>query len=236
MTYWLFGDSFFDLPGYDNDKVYWVDLLPDVENLALGGTGPHHMLPLIEKTVPIMKKDDVIVCHISERERITFPSELPDDQMMYITRNGLENGYEEKSIELYYKNNKEHIDFAYKTFDKIIEGLPQYTVSYLYSLDIRSIVFCSSHLSHRPNNTETFHLSEYNLFDVSKKEFINFDDDLKGVVDYRNNHLSEENHYNLVEYIHNVLTNEPLPSFKENFIHQKDVTKKLNSNVKFIYE
>ena len=234
MTYWLFGDSFFDLPGYENDKVYWVDLLTDVKNLALGGTGPHHMLPLIEKTVPIMDKDDVIICHISERERITFPSELPDDQMMYITKNGLESGYDGKDIELYYKNNKEHIDFAFNTFDKIIEGLPQYTVSYLYSLDIRSIVFCSSPLSHRPKNTDTFHLSEYSLFEVSKKEYRNFDIDLRGIIDYRNNHLSEENHHILVEYIHNVLTDKPLPSFKENFI--EDLPETINSNVDFIYD
>ncbi len=236
MTYWLFGDSFFDLPGYENDKVYWVDFLPDVKNLSLGGTGPHHMLPLIQQTVPFMKKHDVIVCHISDRYRITFPSELPDDQMMYITRNGLESGYSEKGIESYYEEHKEHIDFAYRAFEKIIEGFPQYTVSYLYSLDIMSIVFCSSPLPHRPKNTSTFHLSDYNLFEVSNKEFIDFDNTVHGMVDYRNCHLSDENHHVLVEYIRNFWANKPLPSFKENFIRQEDVTEKVNSNVQFIYD
>ena len=237
MKFWLFGDSFFDLPGYENDKIYWVDLLPNTVNLSLGGTGPHYMLPILEKYISKISRDDVIICHISDKDRITFPSSIiASDQMMYITKTGLQSGYDDKRLANYYDKNKNSIDFTFKTFEKIIESLPQLIVSYLYSLDVKSIVFCSSPITHRPKNTNNFHLSNYSLFDISINEFIDFDGDLKGVIDSRNNHLSDENHLILIEYIHKVLAKEKLPTFKEKFIFQKNVIKKINSDMVFIYE
>ena len=237
---WLFGDSFFDLPSYETSLIYWVDLLSEkanTYNLAKGGTGPHYMLPLIESQLHKIKKDDVIICHISDKWRITFPSEIiPKDQMMQITRKGCNSN--NKVLLEYYENNKNSINFSFETFEKLIDELPQYTLSFLYSLNIKTIVFSSGLKAEtrerfRLLNNDIFHLSGNDLFDVSSNEFTEFNRDWFNALDLRNNHLSEENHYILVEYINNVLSNKKtLPKFKDKFINKDEVIQ----TEKFVYE
>jgi hypothetical protein len=269
----LFGDSYFDSHPYMNqqDHENWYDRLEryfqsryHLHNLAESGTGPHSMLPLIERYVLDNKitKGDIIICNVSGVDRIVFPkndAKISDGEMMKIGYDTVSrNSYctvdkitdreiqdRERYVLNYYNNFRSEIDFACLTFHDIICGLARYTTSFLYmisqSLKVKTIVFSTSidmNAHYRHLNNEFFHYSDYNLFDVSRKEV--FDDSIGHVKrDLRNNHFSIENHLIMNKYLINVINDEkPLPIFKENFRKHDDVYKIIseNSETKFIYD
>ena len=134
-------------------------------------------------------------------------------------------------------NFKNEIDYTYLTFEKLLFGLGWAMTSYLYAisqaLKIKVLVFDGDDPFHdntfRSLNNEYFHYSKYDLFKVSTAEI--FYNEIDTVVDLlkadlRHNHLSDENHEILCDYIVKFIWSggaTTFPEFKENFRYANEI-------------
>ena len=89
-------------------------------------------------------------------------------------------------------------------------------------------------------NDDYFHLSKINLFHESQKELLDSQWDewienqqTKYFHDRRVNHISDDNHKIMAEYIINVIEKKELPSFKTNY---KTTNELFSPRVDYIYD
>ena len=260
MKIFIFGDSFFD-EAQNSDKT-WINMLRklyEVENFSLSGTGPHYNLPLIVNMIlnETITSDDFIVCHTSGTTRVNFPMKNSKTVDVYWDHI-LKKSHTSSTNQQFYNNFQHEIDFAYLTFDKFLQISGHLMTGYLHSIsntkNIKVLLFGNTNNGNGkremqvvPFEDKNFHLSKFDLFEVSDNEIF-FDevdnwDYLYGLHDTRNNHLSIENHEILFEYVTEFVTNGSIKidvDFKENFRHVEDVfntySKQKNFKEKFIYE
>lgn len=270
MKIFIFGDSFFD--DKHNSNETWMGMLKKlytVENFSRSGTGPHYNLPLIVDMIlkNRITSKDVIICHISGTNRVNFP--INDDKTtneIYwdhktkksFTYSGKQKDESIKNIQNFYNTFQHEIDFAYLTFDKFLQISGHLMTGYLHSIsnkkNIKVLLFGNTNNGNGkremqvvPFEDKNFHLSKFDLFEVSDNEiFLNEVDNwdyLYGLHDTRNNHLSVENHEIFFKYISEFISNNFIDhkvKFKKNFRHLNDVFvsnfKQNQIKEKFIYQ
>ena len=268
MNIFIFGDSYFEEHMEEQEAVFTCsDMLREeygslnIINFGMSGTGPQYNLPLICDMIKNEKitSNDIIICHISGVTRVNFPwkndttiNEFYWDSTLKKSFFNDEQGRDDTSN--YYNNFQHEIDFAYLTFDKLLQVSGFAMVGFLYSisrcLNIKTIVF--GNLNKAENmfsnfNDNKFHYSKYYLFDVSTREI--FFNEVHLIVntlkaDKRKNHLSQENHKILFSYIEKFISGnmrlKHFTGFKENFRHAKDIFDVISENhpfkEKFIYD
>ena len=263
MIIHIFGDSFFDEE--QKSGKTWIDMLRNlytsekIKNYSVSGTGPHYNLPLIVNMILNEKitSDDFIICHTSGTTRVNFPMKKGTTVDVYWDH-VLKESHTSSTNPHFYNNFQNEINFAYLTFDKFLQISGHLMAGYLHSIsntkNIKVLLFGNTNNGNGKNEIQVlpfddknFHLSKFDLFEVSDNEifFKEVDnwDYLYGLHDTRNNHLSLENHEIFFEYVLEFITTGAIKKdikFKENFRHAEDVftsySKHKNFNEKFIYE
>jgi len=261
----IFGDSFAD-PNYRHDEnpnvTTWYESLGfdyEIINHALSGTGPHYSFKEYYNFISNDEKKEDYICIflLSGEDRIAFPSTHPGE-MSHVNWDfdKKESSWAEnedlKKEKIYYESFKSEIDFFFLTMHDDLKWSNLKNIGFLYMnsllLNMKTIVFCTygikilsgmgSFLDITKLNTPNFYLHPLELGHISKKEFIDLEDEGYDYVDYRRNHLSHENHTILYENIKKFIKNDynPIPIVK-NIGYSYDFGKKRDTKTgKFIYE
>lgn len=276
-NFYFFGDSYFDAKICKNSNhELWPDLIEskykskfNFHNFSKSGTGPHFAFKIFNKMMfseNIIKKDDVVLFHLSGGDRIDFICSNGIEGYMnqicfdYNERTSyclIENNNEQmqnekkKKLLTFYESFKNEIEFCFLTFENDIIHMNIKYISFLYTLSklygIKVILFSTDKIGkfHQFSilNDDNFFMSDYNLFNLSFDEILDNEKHIvsnKVKIDKRMIHFSEENHYIMAEYISSIIDNriDKLPTFKRNFKSVSDVFSYISNskNRKFIYE
>ena len=255
------------------DKT-WMSMLrksyasEKIENYGQSGAGPHYNLPLICDMILDKKitSDDILICHISGVTRVNFPWENNktinevswdhNSKKSFCYEGELEG--RKKKVQNFYNVFQHEIDFTYLTFDKFLQISGFLMVEFLHSIsktkNIKVLVFGNTQNGNQKNeirvspfNDKNFHLSKFDLFEISTREIffgeVDNWDRLYPLHDERYNHLSAENHEIFFEYVNQFISRgfiDTTLKFKENFKHANEVYKVINEQhsfkEKFIYD
>ena len=214
MRIHCFGDSFIEHPN-DEESDYWQFILQrhfkdyGYKNYAICGTGSiysiQRFIEQIEKDR--LKENDIVVFHLSHISR-DFDQWDRALRKPYINLiNGATHVVDNNSFFCTYLY---HMSQILKI--KLI----------LFAVDIKEPSLYEL-------NNNYFHLSKIDLFDVTQRELLlsqqreRYDAWWKDTQDLRTNHLSEDNHKIMAEYIINVIEKKELPSFKSNYKTANDL-------------
>lgn len=211
---YCFGDSFIEHPNEDDSYIRWQYLLQrhfkdyEYENFAKGGTGSIYSMQLFIDKEDKLKENDIVVFHLSYKSR-------------------------------------EHKDDSLRVYNNVVDN-NSFFCTYLYHmsqiLKIKLILFAIDiqQLSLYQLNNDYFHLSKIDLFDITQRELLSSQWDewinnqqTKYCHDIRTNHMSDDNHKIMAEYIINVIEKKELPSFKTNYKTTNDL---FRPRVDYIYD
>ena len=262
----IFGDSFADPADrkYENKNVTtWYEFLKSdykITNHALSGTGPHYSFKEYYNFISSDNNKEEYICIflLSGEDRIHFYNADPQT-ITHINWNfdKKESWWAEDSNltkqKIYYDTFKSEIDFFFLTMHDELKWSNFKNLGFLYMnsllFNMKTIVFCtfgikvlslmSNHLDFSKLNNSNFYLYPTELGYIAHQEFV----DLETAggydfVDYRRNHLSQENHKVLYENIKKMIKNdyEYIP-FVKNINHSQNLGQFRNSKTgKFIYE
>lgn len=228
----ILGDSFMDGEKIPHNLFTWIYSIKNYfydynyKNYALCGSSSYYSMNIFLKLISENKivTNDIIIMHLSPICRdFDFNTQR---KMKY-------------SYPYSFENNSFFVTYLYLICQRIKFRL------ILFATDLQDNTL-------RFLNDEYFHLSEYELFEVAdgeiKKEDYDkfkkansiFEKQGLGISDLRTCHLSEENHYLMMQYIIDVLEKkENLHGFKEDFKEPSDIfqltdnTGNGNNNFKF---
>lgn len=265
----IFGDSFADpndRVDENPDVKSWYEYLSEqykVLNHALAGTGPHYSFKkyydfIIDKNI---KKDEYIVIFLlSGSDRIHFPNKGPAE-MTYVNWD-----FDKKESwwcgeatlkrhKVYYESFKSEIDFLFLTMHDELMWANIKNLGFLYicslMFNMKTIVFntygykvwqkksSQSSMDIQSLNSSIFYISPKDLGSVAYEEFLEREENNYNFIDYRRNHLSNENHLIMYNNLKKIIKNEydTLLPFK------KDIDYKSNFGVQrtaitgeFIYD
>lgn len=219
---YCFGDSFIEHPNESDEYIRWQYILQKhfkdygYKNFAKGGTGSIYsmqkFIDLIEKNT--LKENDIVVFHLSFISREYENSELRHDYPFIVD------------------NNSFFCSYLYQMCQVIKFKL------ILFAVDIWQQLFHNRMIE---LNDDYFHLSKIDLFRETQRELLSSQwdewmdnkDDIY-VHDRRTNHMSEENHSIMAEYIIKVIEKKELPSFKNNYKTLKDLFFK--KEITYVYD
>ena len=268
MKIHLYGDSYFEYNKCKHDTFldklktkYGVD---NIINHGKSRVGPHYNLPLITNHIiqNKIKEGDVLLCHISNTSRVQFPYKNDTINEFAWDHNLKKSFCYDENMKLkdfqikakcFYDEYRNEIDFAYLTFNDFLLysgiNLTGFLFSISQSLNLKVIVFDGeieffTEIFSKLNN-KNFYYCPKSLFRISIEEvFWNQIDQVANSLksDKRINHLSEENHIILFEFIVKLIQNEEIDNivWKTDFRHATDVYDIINDNhpfkEKYIYD
>ena len=236
---YCFGDSFIEHPNESDDSHRWQYILQNhfkdygYKNFGKGGTGSIYSMQLfidlmegqimratIERNK--LKENDIVVFHLSYNSRDYENSELRDGCPFIVDNNSFFCSYLYQMCQV--------IKFKLILFTVDIwqeEGKSDRGEYYTNCGNNTRQLFHNRMIE---LNDDYFHLSKIDLFRETQRELLSSQwdewmenkDDLY-YHDIRTNHMSEENHSIMAEYIINVIEKRELPSFKNNHKTLKDL-------------
>jgi len=201
---YCFGDSFIEHPNESDEYIRWQYILQKYfkgygyKNFAKGGTGSIYSIQLFIDIEDKLKENDIVVFHLSYKSR----------------------EYIEDSLSIY--SNVAYNNSFFCTYLYHMSQILKFKLI-LFAVDIQQPSLYGL-------NDDYFHLSKTDLFNESQRELLSSQWDewmenkeTKYRHDLRTNHMSEENHSIMAEYIIKVIEKKELPSFKNNYKTLKDL-------------
>jgi hypothetical protein len=230
----IFGDSFADPADrkYENKNVTtWYEHLNhdyEITNHALAGTGPHYSFKEYYNFISSDKNKEEYICIflLSGEDRIHFYNADPQT-ITQINWNfdkkeswwaGDSNLTKEK---IYYDTFKSEIDFFFLTMHDELKWSNFKNLGFLYMnsllMGLKTVVFCTfgikilsrmTYANFAKLNSSSFYLSPIELGLIAREEFVDRGETVGfDYVDFRRNHLSQENHDILYENIKSIINN-----------------------------
>ena len=241
MKIYCFGDSFIEHPNEDDDK-YWQLILQrhfkdyEYENFGRGGTGSiysmQHFIEQIEKDR--LKENDIVVFHLSYMARDYDPKGTTGEEGRSWDQ-ALRESYLDQinGATHIIQNNCFFCSYLYHMCQIIKFKLILFAVDITLNFEEKFGGIKSGELFFNKMlelSDDYFHLSKINLFQESQKELLDSQWDewienqqTKYCHDRRVNHMSDDNHKIMAEYIINVIEKKELPSFKTNYKTTNDL-------------
>ena len=273
----IFGDSFADPEDrfHENeDVITWFDQLSndyEIINYAKSGTGPHYSFKEYYKFISdqsITHNEYICIFLLSGEDRIHFHGSNPQSITHINWDFDKKKSWwaEDKNLKkekIYYENFKSEIDFLFLTMHEELLWSNFKNLGFLYinSLlrNMKTIVFCTfgikilsrmAYVNFSDLNNHNFFLFPRELGDISREEFKNnHRHEGQEYVDYRRNHLSQQNHIILLQNIEKIIKNNErwgvdLIPFKKNIGYATDLGRYrdhksgefVTESPKFIYE
>lgn len=249
----LYGDSYVDPYVTHKETTSWASLLSqdfEIENYGLRGTGPDYSLDLLRKN-----GGDLIIFFVGYGFRyqwfeLDHPGHSVDvADVLYFKNYPKAEENITWRFRQFLKRNSEHIKYAYKTLQ--VEHRTEEVLGYLRNYadinQVRLIAVIQENPFVKvgltltiPKNVRTslnskyFSLYPYNLSQVSKREFIDLDNETyQGYRDRRQNHLTNPNHVVLYK---NILAMIERSELEEHLFHHTSVDEWTGDNTGFIYD
>lgn len=262
----IFGDSFADPEDKseeNKDVIAWHEFLNreyEIINHAKSGTGPHYSFKEYYSFISNKKidfKDYICIFLISGEDRIHFHGANPQSITHINWDFDKKKSWwaEDKNLikeKRYYENFKSEIDFLFLTMHDELKWSNFKNLGFLHMnsllLGLKTIVFCTfgikilskmAYENFTKLNSSNFYLNSKELGLIAHEEFIDIEEtDGYDYVDYRRNHLSQENHIILYDNIKNIINNKNVLkpyvknlNYARNFGNLRDT-----KSGKFIYE
>ena len=235
---YCFGDSFIEHPNESDEYIRWQYILQKhfkgygYKNFAKGGTGSIYsmqkFIDLIEKNT--IKENDIVVFHLSFISR-EFEKEVSEADYPFIV-------YNNSFLCSYLYQMCQIIKFKLILFTVDIWPLQDYEIENNYQRGNNTRQLFHNRMLEL--NDDYFHLSKIDLFNKTQRELLSSQWDEwmenkedKYCHDLRTNHMSEENHEIMAEYIINVIEQKKLPSFKTNYKTLEDL---FLPKITYVYE
>tara|TARA_B100000003_G_C10932054_1_gene371570 strand:+ start:725 stop:1576 length:852 start_codon:yes stop_codon:yes gene_type:complete len=228
-------------------------------NFSLQGSSPYFSLNNLMQNIHNLKKNDIILFFISDFDRIDFACEVTEikkhlTNIFYSKRTMkadliVDETFEnERLLRAFFLLNESEIDFFYKTFFNILHPsiLREIIIGFLKTLSnekqCKIIVFDKNVPETNITNTENFYIYGKSLGIISKKEYPDYEIEVKDVMikDDRVNHMSPQNHEVMLNLIKKIIKNEEIEyiNFHKKIIkmNPKNIILTSNSSRDFIYE
>jgi len=220
---WVFADSYGDSELAANFCAYpsYIDIISErlnleVHNHSLVGCSNEYIMNEFFNNIENIRKDDIVIVVITEITRKWFHKNLPKVTQINQLTKAINNKWfnidkilTSSDFEFYYRMLVENHEYPHKNNSLNYLQMMIDTLS-TYQKDIEfDCVVLPAFIQPKTIRDNLNHGLNENLFDISKNEFVDslISENSQNYIEFRRNHLTEENHVILADKIIKSITN-----------------------------